>query len=277
LNKNMTDLAEPLRAKRDAALRRLRTYERVAVALSGGVDSAVLLNLAVEALGADRVLAVTGCSPSLAATELEDARRIAAAAGVRHDLLETTELLRAGYRENAGDRCFHCRTELFERMGEHALQNGVRHVAYGAIKDDTDDHRPGMIAARRAGAHAPLLEAGLDKTEIRTLARAAGLAIGDKPATACLASRIPVGTPVDAERLARIERAERALRGLGFTRVRVRDHDPVARIELDPEGIDRLSDPDLRSAVSRAVHEAGFRFVTVDLDGYRSGSLNPGP
>ena len=200
-----------LHSKRARALDRLRGCDGVVVALSGGVDSAVLLSLALEALGRERVLAVTGASPAVPAVEIEDARSVAAQLGSRHVVVETREMEREAYRANAGDRCFHCRTELFEVLGRLARSHGLEHVAYGAIKDDASDFRPGMRAAARLGALAPLLEAGLDKTEVRRIAREAGLSVREKPAAACLSSRIPVGVRVTPERLARVEQAEEAL------------------------------------------------------------------
>ena len=260
-----------LSAKKNAVIRRLEGWGGVVVALSGGVDSALLLALAVAALGRERVLAATGESPSLAGGELDAARAIAESLGARHEVLRTRELQRAGYRANLGDRCFHCRTELFERLGRLALERGLPRVAYGAIADDLADDRPGMRAAERFGVLAPLLEAGLTKPEVRALAAATGLSVRDKPASACLASRIPVGIPVTVDRLASVDRAEAALRRLGFRQLRVRHHGEFARLELDPAGLRRISDPGLRSAAVAAVRAAGFRSVTIDPDGYRPG------
>ncbi|HKQ61158.1 MAG TPA: ATP-dependent sacrificial sulfur transferase LarE [Candidatus Polarisedimenticolaceae bacterium] len=261
--------------KKTAVLAGLAGRDSLVVALSGGVDSAVLLSLAVEALGPQRVLAVTGRSPAVPDREIDDARRVADSLGVRHEVLATNELQRAGYRSNAGDRCFHCRTELFEVLRAFADGRGIPDVAYGAITDDLAEFRPGMQAARQRGILAPLLEAGLNKREVRELAAAAGLPVSEKPANPCLASRIPVGTEVTPERLAQIDRAEAGLAGLGFRSFRVRHHGEVARIELDDEGRGRLSDPTLVETVVREVRAAGFRFVTLDLEGYRTGSLDP--
>jgi uncharacterized protein len=253
------------------ALEKLEKPRSLIVALSGGVDSAVLLALAVAARGREGVVAATGDSPSLAREDLAAAREVAAGLGVPHEVVRTRELDRPEYRANAGDRCFHCRSELFDVLGVLVGRFGGGDIAYGAIADDSPADRPGMAAAERRGILAPLREAGLDKSDVRALAAAAGLPVRDKPASACLASRLPVGTPVTPERLARVERAEAALRDLGFRGLRVRDHDPIARIELEPAEMSRLAEPGVRDAVVAGVRAAGFRIVAVDLAGYRPG------
>ncbi len=264
-----------LENKRDLALRPLRDAGSVLVALSGGVDSAVLLALALEALGPRRVLAATGRSASLPAADLEAASRVAVALGARHRIVETRELERPAYRANAGDRCYHCRSELFEVLAGLARRDGLAALAYGAILDDAGDFRPGMRAAAERRVLAPLLEARITKQDVRELAAGMALPVADRPAAACLASRLPVGTAVTPERLSQVERAEAALRGLGLERLRVRHHGDVARIEVDPGDLDRLLDRGLRARVVEAVRGAGFRFVALDLEGYRTGSLNP--
>jgi len=273
-SQNVDNRDNTIKSRKREAISRLARCPRLMVALSGGVDSAVLLSLAVEALGPDRVVAVTGRSPSLAAEDLADAGRIASALAVRHEVVDTHELDRPKYRANAGDRCYHCRTELFEVLERLASEWGFPAVAYGAIADDATDRRPGMRAAQERGILAPLLEAGIGKAGVRTLAAEAGLAVREKPAAACLASRIPVGSEVTVERLGRIERAERGLRGLGFRQFRVRDHGQVARLELDADGQRQITESHHKEAAIRVVREAGFRFVTVDLEGYRPGSLD---
>ena len=260
--------------KKEIALRRLADCRSVVVALSGGVDSAVLLALALEALGPGQVLAATGHSASLAAAELQDSRRVARRLGVRHEVVITRELEQPAYRANRGDRCFHCREELFSALNRLARERGLRRVVYGAIADDLDDHRPGMRAAERLRVIAPLLEAGMNKADVRALARAADLSVAGKPASPCLASRIPFGTEVTPARLATIERAEAALRELGFREFRVRHHGTEARLELDAEGLARVLDATQRARVSRAVQRAGYRSVSIDPAGYRRGSLH---
>jgi uncharacterized protein len=260
---------ESLAARRALATASLRRQGRLAVALSGGVDSAVLLALAVETLGAGDVIAVTGRSDAVTPRELGDAGKVAAALGVRHHVVATREIDRPGYRANAGDRCFHCRTELFDLLSEFARNERIPAIAYGAILDDLGDHRPGMEAARRHGIVAPLLEAGISKIDVRALARSFGLHVSEKPANPCLASRIPTGTEVTPERLAQVARAENALWELGFRELRVRHHGEIARLELGDLESARLESSAFRSRVVEAVRAAGFRFVVVDLEGYR--------
>jgi uncharacterized protein len=261
--------------KKEHAAAALGEHQRVLVALSGGVDSATLLAIAREALGPDRLIAVTGRSESVTGDEIRDASRVADRLGVRHEIVDTFEMSRPAYRANAGDRCLHCRTELFEVLRRVADEFGGASVAYGAILDDVGDHRPGMQAAVQFGVLAPLLDARIGKNDIRALAEHYELHVSSKPASACLASRIPAGTEVTAERLGQIARAEGELRRLGFRQLRVRHHGEIARIELGPGEADRLGDAGLRAAVAAGVKAAGFRFVAVDLEGYREGSLNP--
>jgi len=257
--------------KKNHAISVLRKHRAVLVALSGGVDSAALLAIACEALGSENVLAVTGRSGSVTEQEVQDARRVARELDVQHEVVDTREIDRPGYRANGGDRCFHCRSELFEILAKIAVQRGMEAVAYGAIVDDLGDDRPGMEAARQLGILAPLLDADIGKSDVRELANDLKLHVHNKPANACLASRIPIGIEVTVERLTQVGQAEAALRGVGFREFRVRHHGEIARIELGDGEAGRLVDPGLRAAVIRAVKGAGYRFVAVDLEVYRAG------
>lgn len=267
----------PERARIVADLRRSVPAGRLAVAFSGGADSTLLLALAAEALGAARVLAVTARSDSLPAAELAACRELAAGLGVRLVVLETDELARPGYRENGPDRCYHCKTELFERLEERLLPGeDVVAVAYGANADDRGDHRPGQRAAREHAVLAPL--EGLTKAAVRALSRELGLPTWDKPARPCLASRIPYGEAVTPEKLRRVEAAEELLGELGLADVRVRHHDaaggPLARIEVPLGSWGRFAAAPVRERIVAGLREAGFRYVSLDLEGFRSGRLN---
>jgi uncharacterized protein len=243
------------------------------VAYSGGVDSTFLLRVARDVLG-DRAVAVTALSESYAESERDDAVRFAREMGARHLFVETRELDREGYRENSPERCYFCKSELFEKLAPIAEREKLAWVAYGEIADDATDHRPGARAAREGRVRAPLAEAGLTKLEIRRISRGLGLATWDKPSIACLSSRIPYGQEVTTEKLATIERAEKALRRAGLRQIRVRHHDSVARIETDEAGIRRLLDPEIRERVAKELRSLGYAYVTLDLQGYRTGSLN---
>lgn len=253
---------------------RLAGLPGAVVAFSGGVDSAALLHACVRVLG-DRVVAVTADSPSLPRADLADASRLAESMGARHLVLETAELARAEYRRNDTDRCFHCKSELFDAIGER-LSDGVEAgwpVLYGAITDDAGDHRPGARAAAERGVLAPLADAGLGKDGVRRYCREHGVDAAEKPASACLSSRVPHGTPIDAELLARIEAAESVVRRLGYRQFRVRHHGDVARVELMPDDLSRAVGVD-REAIADGLREVGYRYVALDLVGYRTGSLN---
>lgn len=262
--------------KRDLLLDLLRPLDRVLVAYSGGVDSALLARACLEALGPDRVLAVLARSPSYPEAEYREAVRAAEGMGLPLRVIETRELEDPRYAANPSDRCYYCKRELFSRLRPLAEELGFPVTVYGSLSEDLLDHRPGREAAREAGVRAPLEEAGLSKDEIRALSRAWGLPTWDKPSFACLSSRFPYGEPIDREKLARVEAAEDFLRGHGFRQFRVRHHDRLARLELEPADFGRLLDEDLRRRLVARFREVGFRQVTLDLAGFRSGSMNEG-
>lgn len=244
------------------------------VAYSGGVDSALLLKVAHDVLG-EGAVAVTAVSASLPTADRTRAAELARSIGARQIEVESREIEDPRYASNPSNRCYFCKSELFERMREVSGELGIGTIVYGANLDDEGDYRPGMQAAREEGIGAPLLEAGLGKTEIRAISRELGLPTWDQPARPCLSSRIPHGIEVTPERLSLIERAEGVLAAEGFRQFRVRYHGEEARLEVDPGELPLLLDPVLRSRVLEGVRAAGFRHVTVDLEGYRQGSLNP--
>jgi pyridinium-3,5-biscarboxylic acid mononucleotide sulfurtransferase len=247
--------------------------QSVLVCFSGGIDSTLVLALAERSLG-QRAVALTAVSPSLPASERADAERLASELGARHLLVDSHELERAGYRANGPDRCFHCKSELYDIARAKADELGLAAIANGTNTDDLGDHRPGLEAARRAGVRSPLLDAGFDKADVRAAAQALGLQAWDKPAAACLSSRIPYGTSVTPERLARIGGFEADLKALGLRQVRVRFHDAIARIEVSLDELPRLLEPGVRERAVEAGKRHGFSYVTLDLGGYRQGSHN---
>jgi len=259
--------------KEGRLLSQLAELPSVIVALSGGADSAYLAWAANRALG-ERALSVTALSPSFSAHDREMVEQFVNTIALRHEFIETHEMENPAYRSNQPDRCYFCKDELFSVLDNQARSQGFAAVAYGVNADDTLDFRPGHRAATEHKVLAPLLDAGLAKSEIRMLSRRAGLPTWDRPASACLASRVPYGTEVTPERLALIERGEAALRELGFRQFRVRIHDNLARVEVSRDELPRALSQEMAAAIAERLKAAGFAYVALDLQGYRQGSLN---
>lgn len=270
----MKHLSDELAAKRDRLLELLAGFESCAVAFSGGVDSVLLAKAAYEALG-DRAVAVTGVSDSLAEGELEEATEVARLIGIRHEVIRTEEFARDGYRQNAPDRCYYCKTELYTQLADLLPRLGVAVIVNGANLDDRGDHRPGMVAAQEHQVRSPLLECEFTKRDVRQLADYWGLPTWDKPATPCLSSRIAYGEEVTPQRVRMVDQAEQFLRAQGLRELRVRYHKgDQARIEVPLAALPKLCDPPVREALVRHFKSLGFKFVTLDLEGFRSGSMN---
>lgn len=265
--------AGTLLAKEEALLARIGEAGRVMVAFSGGVDSSYLGWATHRALGDDCLL-VTAVSPSYPESHRTMAEQIVDQFELPHRFVDTHEMERSAYRANASDRCYHCKTELFETMELLGKELGFSRVSYGVNTDDASDFRPGQRAADEHHVMAPLQEVGLSKQEIRDLSRAAGLPTSDLPASACLSSRLPYGTEVTVERLRQVERGEECLRALGFKQVRLRHHGELARIEIDPTELPRALETEMADRIVRSIKPLGFRYVSLDLEGYRMGSLN---
>jgi uncharacterized protein len=262
-----------IRMLHDRLERRLAGLGSAVVAFSGGVDSSLVAGVAARALG-KRALAITAVSPALAEGELAGARNVAQAVGIEHEVVTTDELRREGYRRNDRDRCYHCKTELYEVLGMHAGRRGYAALLSGANADDLGDWRPGLRAAAEHGVVHPLLEAGVTKEQVRSLARALSIPSAEKPASPCLASRIPYGTPVDPETLARIDAAERAVKALGYTELRVRHFGELGRLELPERDLPRAFQADALEAICTAICSAGYERAAVDRRPFRSGRLN---
>ncbi|GAA0725303.1 uncharacterized protein J2744_000899 [Halorubrum trapanicum] len=266
------ETAEKAAGARDALAER----DGVLVAFSGGVDSAVVAALAADALG-DGAVACTARSETLPAAELDDATRVAEEIGIRHETVTFSELDDPNFVANDGDRCYHCRTMRLGRMYETAKELGIEVVCDGTNADDPGEgHRPGLRAVEELDVCSPLLDAGISKAEVREIAESYDLSVADKPSMACLSSRIPTGLEVTEERLTRVEKAERVLREWGFEGFRVRDHDGLARVEIAPDELERALDSAFADAVHEHLTDLGFEYVTLDMAGYRTGSVSPG-
>jgi len=262
-----------LEAKGQKLLENLRAMGRVLVAYSGGTDSAYLAWAATQALG-ENAVAITADSASIPESHKRDAERFARDNGIRHEYIATNEFENPDYVKNAPDRCFHCKDELFTCLTEVGRARGFEHIVYGVNMDDLGDYRPGQKAAKIHEVKAPLVDAGLTKAEIRELSRIAGLETWDRPASACLSSRIPYGTPVTKENVKTVEQGEEAIRALGFRQFRVRFHGDLVRIEVAPDELDRALTAEMAQAFTAIFKPLGFHYVTLDLEGYRQGSLN---
>ena len=262
-----------LQTKREHLVSLLQHFGSLIVAFSGGVDSTFLLAISHEVLN-DNVIAITATSPLHPSWEKDEAIEFAKHLGVKHIIVPSREMSRQDFRDNPTDRCYRCKTLLFEDLWTFAKDNGIEHIAHGATIDDLDDFRPGFIAANEWGIKAPLIDAGLTKDDIRLLSREMNLITWNKPSMACFASRIPYGTPITKENLQMVAAAEKILLALGFTSCRVRLHDKMARIEIDLEEVGKMLKAETRHVIVEGLKKIGFLYVAIDLEGYRQGSMN---
>src|SRR5579871_4889821 len=270
----IVDLAPArLREKEELLLSNLRRLGRVMVAYSGGTDSAYLAWAAHQVLG-ERAIAITADSASIPESHKRDAEQFVRQFGIPHEYIQTREFENPDYLKNDANRCFHCKDELFTRLEEVGGERGIRHIIYGVNADDLGDYRPGQSAARQHQVNAPLVDAGLRKAEIRELSRLAGLPTWDRPASAGLSSRIPYGTPVTIQNVKTVERGEEEIKALGFRQFRVRFHGELVRLEIAPEEMPKALTPEMASRFTSIFKALGFAYVTLDLEGYRQGSLN---
>ncbi len=270
----MTTLDKALQTKFDRMCEILRSLEQVAVAFSAGVDSTLVLKVALDTLGPLNVVAATGDSESLARAEFDEARRLTEQLGAQHVVLKTDEFQNEDYLANPENRCYYCKTTLYTHLDKYIAEHGINAIVNGINADDYGDWRPGIQAAEEHAVRAPIAEAGITKAEVRTLSEWLGLPTFDKPASPCLSSRVQYGEQITPEKLRMIERAEALLKSLGFRECRVRHHDNLARIEVPLQDIARIAEPEFRARLDAALHELGYTYVTLDLRGFRSGSLN---
>jgi len=270
LQKLLTEQLE-IQEKYQNLVSMLKELSMVSVAFSGGVDSSLLLKIAFDCLQ-DNCIALIGTSPSFPAHELKEAERLAQKIGVAYEIVPTSEMESPDYLKNSPDRCFHCRIQSMDDLLQRSQELGFDHLVDGANADDASDYRPGHKAAKKLGLKSPLMEVGLTKQEVRSLAHALDLSVWDKPASACLSSRIPYGTVITIEALNKINQAELMLKSLGFTNVRVRHYDELARIELDSDEMSQALNK--REEITKSLREIGYTYITLDLDGFRSGSMN---
>jgi uncharacterized protein len=270
----MAALGDALQTKFDRMCEILRSLERVAVAFSAGADSTLVLKVALDTLGPQNVIAATGDSDSLARAEFDEARRLAERLGARHVVLKTDEFDNENYLANPENRCYFCKTTLYAHLQSYIGEHGIKAVVNGINADDHSDWRPGIEAAKEHNVRAPVAEAGITKAEVRTLSEWLGLPTFDKPASPCLSSRVQYGEQITPEKLRMIERAEALLKSLGFRECRVRHHENLARIEVPLEDIAKILAPETRARIDACFREFGYTYVTVDLRGFRSGSLN---